>query len=457
MKHTRRNRIAFATSGLIPVVLAASSGMAAATATSTTTGERHKFVQEMKRLEEGHATAHSSVERMSQQHDAELSLQQHLIRAATRSERTSRVLDNGYNANYGNFYYRNFNQGDGYDYDESSIPSNINMTEYSLKYVGCSNVKSWDDDLASDETTASPLALHQYAVLRLCLHDQCSAYNQFGCNYQYGEYLLPLADYLAIMTQFHLQQYQRYCAVCTECLTWTQTTSSSSSGSDDYYSDGDVSSSYGYDDNNADGYNRRLQNNNYNRPWFIQDDGTCIFSTSCQNYASVCASYSESTPSYQAYLKCSAFNVGNMVGYVGPHCKSDGHSIGIGLYEDENCYQYIGDEGNSIGQYLHADGDGSSKYSDSELAPFYDKSCISCSNNRNDGQYILQRDSSSSSSGYGGYNGNGGNNNQNSNVYPLCYQIYGHSAKCNRHLAGYADSYDVSAACVTVARPEIIH
>jgi hypothetical protein len=438
-----------------------------------TTKASHEFLDAMRMIE-----LHSAREILPNQnralHDMNESnshreMQTRLLQASTHRVRPnfetdrfhsnitlSRILQSSsqnydYNAYYGNFYYRNFDQTQRDFYDFSEYTPNFNLSDYSLKYVGCSNVKTWSDDLAGDDSAASPLALHQYVVLRLCEHDHCSAYNQYGCNYQYGEYLLPLADYLAILTRFHLQQYQRYCAVCTECLTWKQQTTTTSN--DDYYSDGDISSSYGYGDNDdlsngynygsGGGYNRNLgySNSGYsgssagNRPWFIQNDGSCLFSTVCTNYTDVCASYSESTPSYQSFLQCSAFNVGNMVGYVGPHCRSDGRSIGIGLFADENCHNYLGDEVH-IGQYLNG-----GSYDADELAPFYQQSCISCSTARSDGQYVLRRNSN-----YTSYdNGNSQNGNQNLNVYPLCNQIYWNGAKCNRHLPGFMDTYTVSS------------
>jgi hypothetical protein len=56
---------------------------------------------------------------------------------------------------------------------------------------------------------------------------------------------------------------------------------------------------------------------------------------------------------------------------VGPHCRSDGKTIGIGLYKDENCNEYNADL-TDISSYTGLD------VSDDYLKFFYSDNCISC-------------------------------------------------------------------------------
>ena len=65
----------------------------------------------------------------------------------------------------------------------------LDLTDYALKYVGCQNIHTWSDNRAAGENGEyeSPLSMEKFVVLRLCEREQCSAYNKWGCNYEYAE------------------------------------------------------------------------------------------------------------------------------------------------------------------------------------------------------------------------------------------------------------------------------
>jgi hypothetical protein len=159
---------------------------------------------------------------------------------------------------------------------------------------------------------------------------------------------------------------------------------SAATAGDDYYQDdtydddggygrrrlGSSNSAYGYDSGysaksaysaNSNGYDSAYSadnngysansssNNSYKKaaPWYIAEDGeTCLFESVCENYKSACQSYSKKTKYYEDYFTCSEFTVGDQTGYLGPHCRSDGYTIGIGIFEDSDCSSYIGDKVN---------------------------------------------------------------------------------------------------------------
>ena len=60
--------------------------------------------------------------------------------------------------------------------------------------------------------------------------------------------------------------------------------------------------------------------------------------------------------------------------YIGPHCKSDGHTIVIGLYYDEYCSQYAGDNVNR-NQFTNMN------FDDDGLADYTKDDCYSCLEN----------------------------------------------------------------------------
>lgn len=98
----------------------------------------------------------------------------------------------------------------------------------------------------------------------------------------------------------------------------------------------------------------------------------CGLST-CYNYESVCADYTENTQDLSNYFSCSQFVVGNQVVYIGPHCKKDGHGITLGLFEDYECSSYLG----TIANRQEFTG---IVFNDNSLSFYYPKTCVSCAN-----------------------------------------------------------------------------
>ena len=374
------------------------------------------------------------------------------------------------NNNNGNNQYNNnggYNNNNNYNQygSSSSSSSGNNLTKYALKYIGCQNIHTWSDDRV--EAGLSPMQMDRFVVLRLCQADTCSAYNKWGCNAEFGEYVLPMEQYLAIMSKYHFQHYNRYCQVCNDCMNFdyqaymgtpaptpaaTSASSSSSSynnyagddvyvaaenndddawagtGDDDWYwshyfygngnnrerrmeenynynNNNNYNNNYNYNNNNYNG-NSNYNNNNYQQkrlPWYLDQDGTCLFSSVCDNYRNACENYHPNATYYQDYFSCSQYQVANGVQYVGPHCRSDGHTIGIAIYEDEYCNEFSQEMSNS-------------HYDDNELSLFYDDSCLSCK--ASDG-YTLIKDAYVT---------------EHAETYPLCEAIYDYSAKCHMYL-----------------------
>jgi hypothetical protein len=209
----------------------------------------------------------------------------------------------------------------------------VNLTSYALKYVGCSNINTYSDDLAEDEDSDTVLEMNRFVVVRLCPRELCSNYNDYGCNAGFGDYLINMEQYLQTMAESYYAQYQEYCETCYSCM--HQNNGNNSAAADDaYYADAD----------DGDDYNRRrLADDYYNAN--DGDDGddqanACEYYDVCENYRTACKDYAQQADDMQDFFECGQFNVGNNVAYMGPHCRSDGKTIGIGIYKDEYCNKY---------------------------------------------------------------------------------------------------------------------
>jgi hypothetical protein len=240
----------------------------------------------------------------------------------------------------------------------------INLTDYALKYVGCSNIKTWSDDLAA-ESSVSVLRTDRFVVLRLCPKDSCSNYNQYGCLEKFGDYLIPMETYLQYMAETFFTQYQEYCETCYECM-------SAIDGDDGVNNNGgrrlNDDANYG-DDAVAGDDAAAAADDYYNYYNDANGGGGCQYYAVCENYKAACSDYGNLASDLQDYFQCAEFNIGDNVGYLGPHCKSDGKTIGFGIYNDQYCNQYTADL-LEMSSYIAV--------SDNDLEAYYSSNCISC-------------------------------------------------------------------------------
>jgi hypothetical protein len=400
---------------------------------------------------------------------ARSSLNDELLTAATKVQ-SSRDLANNYE--------------DGSNSTSSSNQeSSLDLTKLALKYVGCQNIHTFSDSQASNSSAKSPFLLNRFVILRLCTSTSCSSFNKLGCNSNYGEYTLPMDDYLQIMATYHFRQFDQYCEICTECMSFDSSGSGSTDSNssqneydddtyvDDLYSTDDAGAakdddsvygdddrdgtdeSYNYYSNGAqeddwegynrywDGGNRQLGNgynqytgdyhngyyssngsgeySNYNNyPWYINSSGKCSFKSVCSSYANVCKSYSAYSVSHEKYFQCTAFQVASGTVHLGPHCEQDGHAIGMGIYSDGECSNYIGD-------IAHLNKYTGTTFDNIDMSAYYDNTCISCS--ASEGYGLVTDDAIAT----------------NEFTYPLCNVLYEYSAKCNRHISSQS-TYGVS-------------
>mmetsp|Transcript_3694 Transcript_3694/g.4920 ORF Transcript_3694/g.4920 Transcript_3694/m.4920 type:complete len:611 (+) Transcript_3694:31-1863(+) len=327
-----------------------------------------------------------------------------------------------------------------------------NMAGMAIKYTGCQNIQRWDDTMAAGGE--SPFLMDRFVMFRLCDANKCSSYNKWGCNSNYGEYVIPMEDYLSLMADYHFQQYSRYCQTCYLCSKLdyykvTEDEDATQQGVDDdtvniteatydddawsgyrqywyepdywedddyngnrrrtgysYYQQGGGAANYYYGDS---GYNFTYGDYMENKWYEDANTGKCVFEEVCTNYRGACKSYNPNATFYESYFTCSSFTVGSTVGYLAPHCRSDGHTIGIGLYSDSYCSNYTGDE-SKVQEFT------GQTFDDGELTNYYDKNCIPC--HASEGFSLITDDALSANEDL---------------TYPLCSVLYESSAKCNKH------------------------
>lgn len=226
-------------------------------------------------------------------------------------------------------------------YEEDSF----DLTQYAMKYVGCQNIKSFSDDLAENQYSDTVLGYNRFVVFRLCKSSKCSSYNRYGCQDSFGEYIIEMEMYLEIMSDYHQQKFIEYCSACIDCMNPPT------------------------DDTLYSVYNSTT--NVTTSTWTAAGD--CEYYNACRNYNQACKNYDANIDmnNYTEILGCTAFAIGNDVAYLGPHCGSDGKSITMGLFKDNECTKYVGNE---------ADSGYSTGVDDSLLQFFYSPTCVSCMN-----------------------------------------------------------------------------
>jgi len=241
------------------------------------------------------------------------------------------------------------------------------LSDFSLRFERCQFVKMFDDDLAEDEDSDSPLALKHFVVFRLCPSDSCSE-----CEV-YGTYTLDVADYLQITIENQAQEFESMCENCNEQC-----------NDNGEYCSGCGQTCYLYENLEANGYVDASQ--------YIECQQLNI-----QNDDDGAANGDDDANNNNADDE--------VVLYIGPRCNS-GNSITIGLFSDEYCFEPIEDVdveellGSKLSYHLLA-----------HTYPSSDPVCLSCAEN----VYAADDDQDAADA---------------DNVNEMCEEIYAASAKC---------------------------
>ncbi|CAB9500686.1 expressed unknown protein [Seminavis robusta] len=259
------------------------------------------------------------------------------------------------------------------------LEQEIDLTSYSLKFEQCQFVKTYSDELADDEDSATVLATQRFVIFRLCPEGYCST-----CNYNYGEYVIDLETYLEATVQYQQELQEEMCNYCEEnCVN-----QEADEEQEDQQEDEDGG--------------RRLQYN--------VDCDTCY--EECQKIENMEENgYVDATNFLECQMIYDPEDDGREALYAGPICASYGTKIKIGVFTDEECMTV--DASKDVEDYLK-DGDGyQMKLSHALLKTIYaEDTCISC-------MEVQEEDD------------NGDGDNQDApETNEMCRALYEEAAKC---------------------------
>jgi len=270
----------------------------------------------------------------------------------------------------------------------------VDISGYSVKFEQCQFVRAYDEELAENEESSTVLTTKRFVKFRLCPNDDCDS-----CEYNYGEYLIDLADYLDATVQYFQNYQEEMCNACDEnCQNNNQQ-------QDD-------------EQDNQDG-GRFLQQYNV-------DCSSCY--EECQKIENMEENgYMDATDFIECQMIYDAGDDNGNALYAGPVCASGGTQINIGVFKDEDCL--IPDSSKKVNDYLIND-NGALKLSHALLKKTYKDTCVSCKEPEE-------------------WDENENNNQQDNNdqddadvVIEMCEMLYDAAAKCEQvhgFDTGYAD------------------
>lgn len=241
------------------------------------------------------------------------------------------------------------------DGDDSWGDFGFDVSQYSVKYAGCSIVQTYSDDLAEDEDVDTVLEGKKFVVFRLCPTQSCNKYSVTGCTEGYGEYLIDMADYLDAVSEFYQEKSARYCEYCAPCYQAERRRLDDADGADG--ADGaDVDGADADGADNAD----------------AADDAETCDESVCADSSSICVkAEGEDYLDVHDFFDCAAIEGDDNVEYfLAPHCSSDAFTVTLGVYTDEQCSTAVSDV--SLSSVLGYDID------TSVLSTYFPKECTSC-------------------------------------------------------------------------------
>lgn len=181
------------------------------------------------------------------------------------------------------------------------------LNDFSLRFDRCQYVKMYDDEMAGDEDSETPLAVRHFVVFRLCPSDECST-----CNSVYGKYVMEVDEYLQATVGETANQIEYVCGNCQEecnddgndcsecsdfCYQYQNLEANGYVNAANYLECQQVQVNNGNNNNNNQEGDE--QNGDNGEDQQADDDGLQL--------------------------------------YIGPRCSSNGDRIMLGLFDDEYC------------------------------------------------------------------------------------------------------------------------
>jgi hypothetical protein len=207
--------------------------------------------------------------------------------------KNARKLSN-YNSYQGQSQYSGSYQEVNWDDIDTSY-----LAGYSIKFQGCHHVQQWNDEAEGED--AIKIKTQRLVRFRLCPANACTAGATFGCDSNYGDYVVDMETFVgAYLTQMQETYMNSAAYGGNRELASAQ---SSNINLADYMECAQMQNANG-------GRNRDLEGNSY----YYSSDGT-------------------------AY-------------YIGPYCAEQGGEIHLGVFLDDTCTVFA-DEGADVFKTMH--------------------------------------------------------------------------------------------------------
>ncbi len=298
------------------------------------------------------------------------------------------------------------------------------MANYSLKYLGCHNVKAFNFDVDSDEDVR--IQTGRLVRYRLCQTKYCSKSSGNGCSKGYGDYVVDIDTYVSAYVEAQRRQDEYECQ---------------------NYMYKHCSCSYESDDTFDDAYTREMceyQCFAKSNKW-----AHCIESNPYydDDYASSSHLYRNDLRDFEGYFAgCSQFEPANndrnlkdgnyydTSYYIGSYCADQGGKIYLGMFTDDTCTVFA-DKNAGRTTYKKLTGGLELPFSDYSMVR---NDCVSC--NERDKHH--NQNQNNGNRNYGNYN------NEQIRVSDACKEVYAAAGKCETHMTSKSSSSSSSSSAL---------
>jgi len=285
------------------------------------------------------------------------------------------------------------------DYDSNETTAVIEgLKSFSIKYDKCVSLTSYGN--VDDE---SPIRSSQLVSYRLCPSDSCNDDSWSGCQSSYGEYIMPMEDFLKAQQDYVDEEFEAYCVYCYNCVFFDQWYSGDDEHGCDLYEECED-----YEQNcSEEGRDEAEEELGYNYEDFLK----CVEVDADMYYGGGGNAGYDADGQYYSNLPDNV--------YVGPHCI--GGVISVGLFSDDECTSYIGNEEMMINSFNTTEYELEASVIDDVYVP---QGCHSCEgDNIKRSQYFApEQDNNQQIEEY--------YEEDQDEDYEVCYNMYVRSAKC---------------------------
>jgi hypothetical protein len=248
--------------------------------------------------------------------------------------------------------------------DEGWGDFGFDVSQYSIKYSGCSVVQTYSDEMAENEATDTVLVAKKFVIFRLCPSQSCNKYTVTGCTEDYGEYLVEIGDYLDAVSNFYEEKSKRFCEYCLPCYqNGQQSDGAGDNGGRRQLADVGDEADAGDAADAADAGDAADNGD-------AAAEETCDDSVCTDSYKLCYKADGEQAMDINDFINCAAVEYNDAEYYLAPHCASDGFTVKLGVYSDDECSTYV--KSMSVDTVLGFSLD------TSVLSTYFPKTCTSC-------------------------------------------------------------------------------